>query len=198
MSAYALAFHALFFECSEGTEIGDSFGTFAMSLLFVFQAPFGVFDFAIFDTVDSDCPHLPAPVRGRAHDVGIVLLVGYIVVMALILFNLLIAILSTTHREVRDENRNSCSVSNCDRDVASNILSRGATDTWRLKTPRPSKCWQQVSRKSEQEFHLARTRLVLQSAEAVARCRIPPPLNLVHPILGVLADTTQALWCVFR
>ncbi len=106
MCAYALAFHALFFECAEGTEIGENFGTFAMALLFVFQAPFGVFDFAIFDRVDDDCPHLPAHVRARAHDVGIVLLVAYIVVMALIIFNLLIAILSTTHREVRAQNRN--------------------------------------------------------------------------------------------
>ena len=142
MSAYALAFHALFFECTEGTEIGENFGTFAMSLLFVFQAPFGVFDFAIFDTVDDDCSHLPASVRASAHDVGIALLVGYIVVMALILFNLLIAILSTTHREVRGEAGNGLCVAFyiVIATLRPTISRTRATDTWRLNTKRPSKC----------------------------------------------------------
>lgn len=98
MVGFALAFHALFFKCDADTDLGDSFGTFDHALVVVFGAPLGEFSFQLFDNVESDCPLHPAPERAR--DAGTFLLVGYLIVMAVVLFNLLIAILSTAHKEV--------------------------------------------------------------------------------------------------
>ncbi|CAN0562212.1 unnamed protein product [Ectocarpus sp. 12 AP-2014] len=54
-----------------------------------------------------------------------------------------------------------------------------------------------VNANGEKEFHLARTRLILQSARAVAHRRIPPPLNLVQLIVDLLLDTVGELaWWV--
>lgn len=41
---------------------------------------------------------------------------------------------------------------------------------------------------AEKEFHLARARLIVQSARSVAHRRPPPPLNLMKLGLGVLID----------
>lgn len=45
----------------------------------------------------------------------------------------------------------------------------------------------------EEEFHLARTRLILQGADAVARRRVPPPLNLVTLVLGIILDAVSEI-----
>eukprot|EP00903_Cladosiphon_okamuranus_P014650 g13585.t1 len=74
----------------------------------------------------------------------------YMVTMAVVLLNLLIAVLSTAHDKV----------------YAS----------------------------SEKEFHLARAKLIFQSARVVARRRPPTPLNLVKVVSGVLVDTLNELY----
>eukprot|EP00903_Cladosiphon_okamuranus_P009225 g8807.t1 len=104
------------------TDLGDSFRTVDRALVVVFGAPLGEFSFEIFENVEDQCPNQPAP--RHAAGAGSFLLVSYLVVMAVVLLNLLIAILSTAHKEVHVN--------------------------------------------GEAEFFLARTRLVLQSAETVA------------------------------
>lgn len=73
MAGFALAFHAVFFSCDVTSSLGDSFGTFASALLFVFEAPLGEFSFEIFDDVGVQCPDHASP--GQASDAGIFLLV---------------------------------------------------------------------------------------------------------------------------
>lgn len=99
MVSFALALHALFFKCNDDTYLGESFGSFVQALVFVFGAPLGDFEFENFFDTEVQCPKHPAP--GRARDAGTLLLVCYLIVMAIILFNLLIATLSTTHKKVR-------------------------------------------------------------------------------------------------
>lgn len=53
---------------------------------------------------------------------------------------------------------------------------------------------EKVYANAEKEFHLARARLIYQSARVVARRRPPPPLNLVKVAVGVLLDAgTEAV-----
>lgn len=68
----------------------------------------------------------------------------YMVILAVVLLNLLIAVLSTAHSKVYDN--------------------------------------------GDKEFHLARAKLIYQSARVVTRRRPPPPLNLVKAVLGTLID----------
>lgn len=75
------------------------------------------------------------------------------VTMAVVLLNLLIAVLSTAHDKVYAN--------------------------------------------AEKEFHLARAKLIFQSARVVARRRPPPPLNLAKVVLGVAVDTANELFRVF-
>eukprot|EP00752_Nemacystus_decipiens_P009021 g8052.t1 len=148
MASFALSFHALFHNCNDDSELGESFGNFHQALVVVFGAPLGDFSFQeLFDGASGQCPDHASP--EWVGDVGTLLLVAYLVVMAVILFNLLIAILSTAHYEVH--------------------------------------------RNGEQEFHVARTRLILQSSEAVARRRIAPPLNLLQIIPGLLFDAASEM-----
>lgn len=67
------------------------------------------------------------------------------VVMAVVLLNLFIAVLSTAHDEVYVN--------------------------------------------AEKEYHLARAKLIHQSARVVRRRRPPPPLNLIKLVLGIVLDT---------
>lgn len=55
-----------------------------------------------------------------------------------------------------------------------------------------------VYENGEKEFHLARTRLIQQSARAVAHGRIPPPFNLVQLFSGFVVDAIIEViwWCV--
>lgn len=151
VSSFSLAFYALFFTCSKDSLLGGRFGTFGASVLTVFEAGLGQFDFTDFDDVEVQCPDHAAP--GRVHHAAIFLLVMYLIIMAVVLLNLLIAVLSTAHSEVHEN--------------------------------------------GEKEYHLARTRLIAQSARAVARRRIPPPFNLIPPIMGVVFDGIgEAYWRV--
>lgn len=93
MASFSLAFHALFFSCDGDTTLGGRFGTFSHSLLTTFEAALGQFYADDFDDIGSQCPNLPAP--GRSRHAGMFLLVTYLIVMAVVLLNLLIAVLST-------------------------------------------------------------------------------------------------------
>ncbi|CAM9885508.1 unnamed protein product [Ectocarpus fasciculatus] len=147
MAGFALAFNAVFGSCDAGSLLDESYGSFGTAFLTVFKAPLGEFEFEAFDDVGGVCPDIPSP--GRASDAGTFLLVAYLVVLAVVMLNLLIAVLSTAHGEVYDN--------------------------------------------GEKEFHLARTRLILQSARAVAHRRIPPPFNLVQLVVGFLLDGASEL-----
>lgn len=46
----------------------------------------------------------------------------------------------------------------------------------------------------EEEFHLARAKLAQQSWRAVLKERQPPPLNLLMPAMGLLADVVGGIW----
>eukprot|EP00903_Cladosiphon_okamuranus_P021649 g19903.t1 len=149
MAGFGLAFHAVFFLCDAYTDLGENFGTFASALLYVFEAPLGEFDFGVFNNVTEQCPNHPSP--GQASDAGIFLLVAYLLVLAIIMLNLLIAVLTTTHGEVHEN--------------------------------------------GEKEFHLARTRLIQQSARAVAYGRVPPPFNLLQLVSGFVVDAViECIW----
>ncbi|CAM9102556.1 unnamed protein product, partial [Hapterophycus canaliculatus] len=153
MASFALSFQSLFHGCRNDSMLGETFGHFHQALVFVFGAPLGDFSFQeLFDEAADQCPDHSAP--DWVGDAGTLLLVAYLVVMAVILFNLLIAILSTAHFEVH--------------------------------------------KNGEQEFHAARTKLILQSAKAVARRRVAPPLNLLQLVLGLLVDTAGELWWWLR
>lgn len=52
----------------------------------------------------------------------------------------------------------------------------------------------EVYANAEKEFHLARARLIVQSARSVAHRRPPPPLNLLKVISGVVADTATEVY----
>ncbi|CAM9923666.1 unnamed protein product, partial [Scytosiphon promiscuus] len=159
MLSFALAFHAVFHTCGtyvdpdacyldgEDFPLRDAFGTFGSSFITVFDLALGGPDFQLFDDPGDDCRcNLPDGARGA----GVVLMVAYMITMAVVLLNLLIAVLSTAHDEVYVN--------------------------------------------AEKEFHLARARLIVQSARSVAKQRPPPPINLAKVILGILVDTVTELW----
>lgn len=225
MCSFALAFNGLFFTCPKESHLGDRFGTFYGALPVVFGASLGDFSFEEFNNIETECPDHPAPERAR--DAGIFLLVMYLIVMAVILFNLLIAILSTTHSEVRqsvDQGERTCDSMRGNRNrqrrkdafvsadltafttatifdasgpvFAAPVLmfrSKPATrgtkqENDSLTDADPSCPSPQVHRNGEMQYHLARTRLIMRSVEAVAHRRIPPPLNLIQLVLGLLFD----------
>lgn len=100
-ASFALAFNALFHTCvypensSEGLEERGPFESFGSSLLTVLEAALGNFDFGEFSRMEDNCD-LPT----WAGNAGIVIMVVYIFIMAILLMNLLIAVLSTAHMEV--------------------------------------------------------------------------------------------------
>lgn len=55
----------------------------------------------------------------------------------------------------------------------------------------------EVYANAEKEFHLARARLIAQSARSVAGNRPPPPLNLVKVLSGVVVDTATEVYRLF-
>lgn len=119
----------------------EAFGTFRGALLTMFQSMLGSFDFdsfhARYENADGeDCGSL------RYSEFGVILLVMYLVITAVMLLNLLIAVLSTTHSEVHQN--------------------------------------------APKEFQLARAKLILQSEEDVLKDVLPPPFNLVKPLLGMI------------
>lgn len=52
---------------------------------------------------------------------------------------------------------------------------------------------EEVYANAEKEFHLARPRLIYQSARVVARRRLPPPLNLIKLVCGIAVDAVTEL-----
>eukprot|EP00903_Cladosiphon_okamuranus_P014652 g13586.t1 len=52
----------------------------------------------------------------------------------------------------------------------------------------------EVYANAEKEFHLARARLIYQSAQVVSTGRPPPPLNLLKVVFGLLVDTGTEVW----
>eukprot|EP00903_Cladosiphon_okamuranus_P011821 g11108.t2 len=154
MAGFALAFHAVFFSCDADSDLGRNFRTFSAALLYVFEAPLGEFDFEEFDDVRMQCPSQSAR-QQMASDAGIFLLVAYLLILAIVMLNLLVAVLTTAHGEVYSNGN------------------------------------------GEKEFHLARTRLIQQTARAVAYGFLPPPFNLVQLVSGFVADGVNELWYRF-
>lgn len=78
------------------------FGKFHRALLTIFAAALGEFGTIIdhFDSIEDQCENLAPEL---AYHASIILLVAYLVVMAVVLLNLLIAVLSTAHQEVSKE-----------------------------------------------------------------------------------------------
>ena len=83
MASFALAFHAVFSTCKEDTasdkDLYAAFGTFWFALLTTFESMLGSFDFDLFREDNNACSR-----PQMANDV-----------MAILLLNLLIAVLST-------------------------------------------------------------------------------------------------------
>ncbi|CAM9397930.1 unnamed protein product [Ectocarpus fasciculatus] len=158
MLSFALAFHAVFHTCGEYEDptcntnddpdfpLRDAFGTFGRSFVTVFSAALGGPDFELYEAAGSECR---CKLPDGAREAGIVLMVVYMVIMAVVLLNLLIAVLSTAHSKVYDNGDN--------------------------------------------EFHLARAKLIYQSARVVTHRRPPPPFNLVKAVLGTLFDAATEL-----
>lgn len=95
MASFAVAFQTLFFTCI-GLEptLDEAYGTFWRSLLTMFESMLGNFDF---DTLSSaGMCHRPS----WAYNAGVLLLMGYLVIMSILLLNLLIAVMSTVRSPV--------------------------------------------------------------------------------------------------
>lgn len=54
----------------------------------------------------------------------------------------------------------------------------------------------EVYANAEKEFHLARARLIYQSARVIAERRPPPPLNLMKVAFGLVVDVVTEVWRV--
>ena len=121
--------------------IVEAFGSLRAALLTMFEYMLGEFTFETFyaryENADGeDCGGV------EYEEFGVTLLVIYLVIMAVMLLNLLIAVLSTAHSEIQ--------------------------------------------KNAAKEFQLARAKIILQSGEDVMNDVIPPPFNLVKPVLGFL------------
>lgn len=94
VTGYALSFEALFSNCNG--DLGDAFGTFGTSFITLCEAMLGSPDFDVFDDDESECdgPYWE-------FEAGIFMLVIFLLVVGVLLLNLLIAVLSTIHDEVR-------------------------------------------------------------------------------------------------
>ena len=99
ITSFALAFHAVFATCDEGSDLYEKFGTFAAALQSVFGAGLGEFGDTLGGFVDAEeyCAENPAP--RLLEFAGVVLLLAYLVVMTVVLLNLLIAVLSSEHQK---------------------------------------------------------------------------------------------------
>lgn len=98
MIGFATSFYSLFSECESDDMDGHdmpSFRSFQGSVIILFDALLGNVDFVAFDSRNIHCPG-PAWIP----DLGVLLLSLYMIVMAIMLLNLLIAVLSTVHADV--------------------------------------------------------------------------------------------------
>ena len=94
MVGFALAFHSLFSLCTDGEDmLGEAFGDFWHSLLFMFDAMLGSPGFDMFQNGQCEGP-------AWVLDAGLLLMVVYLVFMIILLLNLLIAVLSTVHADM--------------------------------------------------------------------------------------------------
>lgn len=97
MGGFAISFYSLFSGCTSRDPDAPQelvFDTFHGSLLIMFDAMLGNVDLMSFQS-DVVCSN-----PERMGDLGLLLLASYMVIMAIILLNLLIAILSTVHSDV--------------------------------------------------------------------------------------------------
>ena len=118
-----------------------AFGEIGDSLLTIFVAMLGEFDFSVFYERYENGDGLDC--GGVMHiEAGVALMVIYLVIMAVMLLNLLIAVLSTAHAEVQQN--------------------------------------------ASKEFQLARAKIIIQSGEDVLNDVLPPPFNLLKPVLGAV------------
>lgn len=98
MAGFATSFYSLFSECKSEDMDGNDvllFGSFQTSVMVLFEALLGNVDFTTFDSRNIQCggpDWIP--------NYGVLLLSAYMIVMAIMLLNLLIAVLSTVHADV--------------------------------------------------------------------------------------------------
>lgn len=100
LTSFSLAFHAVFIKCDQESDLFSKFGTFQTSLLTMFGVALGEFGSVVesLEETEYDCPNSPSP--KLAYYAGTVFLLAYLVVMAVVLLNLLIAVLSSEHQKV--------------------------------------------------------------------------------------------------
>ncbi|CAN0206945.1 unnamed protein product, partial [Hapterophycus canaliculatus] len=100
MCSFALAFHSLYSypNCGDGDELYEVYGTFHDALLDMFRAMLGDTSFDRFQASQNVTCTGPS----WKFDAGIFILVTYIVIMAILMLNLLIAVLSTVHDKVSE------------------------------------------------------------------------------------------------
>lgn len=97
--SFALAFYALLHRCNNGndedSESEGAFRSFGSSILMVLEVALGDVNFGEFIEIEYNCnrPHWVT-------DAAIFIMVVYIFIMAILLMNLIIAVLSTAHMEV--------------------------------------------------------------------------------------------------
>lgn len=105
MLGFSTGFWALFSQDSISqddiicTQIRDAFGSFGDSVLTLFSAMLGEFSFEAFEPEEEDDDEIECR-NTRNRQAGVVLLVVYLIIMAVMLLNLLIAVLSTAHAAV--------------------------------------------------------------------------------------------------
>lgn len=99
LTSFALAFHALFINCNEDRELFTKFGTFPSALLTIFAASLGEFGDIIKDLKEIDYHCEGNPANDIAYIASVFFLVTYLVIMAVVLLNLLIAVLSSEHQK---------------------------------------------------------------------------------------------------
>lgn len=99
LTSFALAFYALFISCDEDSNLFIKFGTFPSALLTIFAAALGEFGDIIEELKDIDIQCGEIPAKDIAYIAGVFFLVTYLVIMAVVLLNLLIAVLSSEHQK---------------------------------------------------------------------------------------------------
>lgn len=210
MLSFALAFHAVFHTCGEYSEpqctldgddafpLRDAFGTFGDSLLTVFSSALGGPEFDLFDDVGSDCRcNLPRGARSAGISMMVVSKVGCPTnsddsrtlpkISWLVPFNL-----TPAHRQPEFSSIPTCVLLSArSRQVYTITMSVVLLN---LLIAVLSTAHDEVYVNAEKEFHLARARLVVQSARSVAHRRPPPPLNLIRLGFGVLIDAFTEIW----
>lgn len=98
MLGFALFFYSLFAECEIGTCENEEllvFDTYLNSLLLMFDAMLGNVDFMVLESRSIDCQ-----VPNWTLDLGLGVLAFYMMLMAVLMLNLLIAVLTTVYSEV--------------------------------------------------------------------------------------------------